>query len=300
MLANIFFDKYVKKNDDARLATQADPDGIVETNDIPYLDDGHKLHMLDIYRPEGATGKMPFIVDIHGGAWVYGDKELNRKYCLHLAKEGFAVVNLSFRLIPEVDFAGSMKDILAALEFVKKNADKFDLDLNNAFITGDSAGGHSAAMVLASGGNKTLQDAFGGKNPIDFKAVCFTCAAFNPSDFAKIPLAGAVLFNGMYGRFYRGKKKRALYESYDFSNVIPDDMCPTVLITAYADFLRKQSHRLKSELDAKGVETLLIDFDEPMSDGYKLEHVYNSSFPDRTASVLANQKTCAFFKSKIN
>lgn len=299
MIANLFFDYYVNKNDTARLALQADPDGIAEINDIPYLSDGHKLHTLDIYRPEGADGKLPFIVDVHGGAWVYGDKELNRKYCMRLAKEGFAVVNLSFRLIPEVDFAGSMKDILSALDFIKRNAEKYNLDLDNAFITGDSAGGHSVAMALASGSNPTLQTAFGGKNPIAFKAVCFTCAAFNPSDFAKIPLAGAVLFNGMYGRFYRGKKKRALYESYDFSNVIPDDMPPTILITAYADFLRKQSHRLKSELDAKGVGTVLVDFDEPLSDGYKLEHVYNVSFPDREASLLANRAACDFFKSKI-
>lgn len=242
---------------------------------------------------------MPFIVDVHGGAWVYGDKELNRKYCLHLAKEGFAVVNLSYRLIPEVDFAGSMKDVLSALEFIKANAEELNLDLNNAFITGDSAGGHSVAMAIASGNNKTLQTAFGGKNPLLFKAVCFTCAAFNPSNFAKIPLAGVVLFNGMYGRFYRGKKKRALYESYDFSNVIPSDLPPTVLITAYADFLRKQSHRLKAELDAKGIETLLVDFDEPLSDGNKLEHVYNVSYPDREASQIANKAMCDFFKSKM-
>lgn len=299
MLANVFFDKYVKKNDEARLAKIADPDGVMEQNDIPYLQDGHRLHTLDIYRPKGAESKMPFIVDVHGGGWLYGDKELNRKYCLHLAKEGFAVVNLSFRLIPEVDFAGSIKDILSALRWIKEHAEEYNLDLNNAFITGDSAGGHSVGMILAAAHNETLRTIFGGVCPLSFNAVCFTCAAFNPSAFAKIPLAGVVLFNGVYGKFYRGKKKRALYESYDFSNVIPDDLPPTILVTAYADFLRSQSHRLKSELEGKGIETVLVDFDEPLSDGYKLEHVYNVSFPDREASILANEKTCEFFRAHL-
>ena len=149
MLANLYFKKCIQPKDEKRLAAQPAPDGVKEFVDIRYVDDGHKLHLLDVYRPEGAEGKLPTIVDIHGGAWVYADKELNKKYCMHLAKEGFAVVNLSFRLVPEVNFAGSVKDIFAALEYVKTHADELGIDLDNMFITGDSAGGHKEGIVVA-------------------------------------------------------------------------------------------------------------------------------------------------------
>ena len=33
--------------------------------------------------------------DVHGGGWVYGDKQTYQYYCMSLAEKGFAVVNFS-------------------------------------------------------------------------------------------------------------------------------------------------------------------------------------------------------------
>ncbi len=299
MLANLYFEKLVKPNDKIRLDGQAVPDGVEELNDVEYLSDGHLLHKFDVYRPSGVSGKLPVVVDIHGGAWVYGDKELNKKYCLHIAKAGFAVVNLSFRLIPEVDFAGSMKDILSALKYVKENADKLGIDLDNAFVTGDSAGGHTAAMLTALAENERLQELFGGVSPIEFKAACFVSAAFNPSKMAKIPCAGVALFDGLYGEFYRIGKNKFKRKLYDFSNVIPKNMCPTYFISAYGDFLRNQTLAVKAEFDALGIENELMYFDKPLADGNKLMHVFNALEPWWEASRIANDGMCEFFKKHV-
>lgn len=63
------------------------PDGIEARIDIPYIEDGHRGHLLDVYYPKDAGQKLPVIIDIHGGGFLYGDKDLNKLYGYHLAKK---------------------------------------------------------------------------------------------------------------------------------------------------------------------------------------------------------------------
>lgn len=44
------------------------PDGVVESRDIPYIADGQKEHLMDVYRPQGKENEtLPVIINIHGG-----------------------------------------------------------------------------------------------------------------------------------------------------------------------------------------------------------------------------------------
>ena len=83
-----------KEGDDIRDAGLTTPDDVVRFDDIAYGDD--PMQVLDVYRPSDAEGeRLPVIVSVHGGAWVYGDKERYQYYCMSLAQHGFAVVNFS-------------------------------------------------------------------------------------------------------------------------------------------------------------------------------------------------------------
>ena len=45
------------------------------TPDIPYVENGHRRHVLDIYTPQEPAGKsLPVMFWIHGGGWQTGDK----------------------------------------------------------------------------------------------------------------------------------------------------------------------------------------------------------------------------------
>src|SRR5262245_47903881 len=45
------------------------------TPDIPYVENGHKRQVLDIYTPQDSAGKsLPVMFWIHGGGWQAGDK----------------------------------------------------------------------------------------------------------------------------------------------------------------------------------------------------------------------------------
>lgn len=92
------FWSFVEKSDAKRIASQTPTPGITQLCDIPYVEDGKREHLLDIYYPEGTKGKLPVIVDVHGGGWLYGYKEINKYYCLKLAEKGFLVASINYRL----------------------------------------------------------------------------------------------------------------------------------------------------------------------------------------------------------
>ena len=91
---------------DAGLSTPSD---VVRYDDIVYGKDP-KWQCLDVYRPKFRKGKLPVIISVHGGGWVYGDKEVYQWYCMNLAQRGFAVVNFTYRLAPEYKFPASLED----------------------------------------------------------------------------------------------------------------------------------------------------------------------------------------------
>ena len=61
-----------RKDDEKRNAGLTTPAGIRRVDDVFYGPDETR-NFLDVYRPKDAPGKLPVIVSVHGGGWVYGD-----------------------------------------------------------------------------------------------------------------------------------------------------------------------------------------------------------------------------------
>ena len=107
------------------------PESIDVIADIPYLPDGGydketgqcRGHLLDLYLPHDTVlrgGKsLPAYIDIHGGGFTYGYKELNRNFNVHLADMGFAVFSLNYRPAPQTDLKGQLADIEAGLRWIR-------------------------------------------------------------------------------------------------------------------------------------------------------------------------------------
>lgn len=93
--------------DYARALQWHDPQDVSVHADIPYLPDGGyrdgevRGHLLDAYIPRDAIVRggntLPVYIDIHGGGFTYGYKELNRNFNTHLADLGFGVFSLNYR-----------------------------------------------------------------------------------------------------------------------------------------------------------------------------------------------------------
>ena len=288
------FCKIAEGNDIDRLASFKDEENVVYQKDIPYAEGGVPQRLLNIYKPKDAEGKLPVIIDIHGGGWWYGDKELNRFYDQWLASQGFAVVGFSYRLAPHATFNMQVEDVFALFNKVIELADKQGFDLNNAFLTGDSAGGHLASVAINILHNPKLKELFGVDSKISFRAVNFTCGALYPSSMMVAPMG--LFFRDVLGKGY---KKSPYFKAFDFDSSTPCPMVPCTLISGSKDFLRNMTKRAFAELQEKGADCEMYFTEKCEDENYRPEHVYNILYPKNKEALDVNGKMIAFFKKHM-
>ena len=116
--------------------------------DIPYVENGHKRHVLDIYTPEQPAEKsLPVMFWIHGGGWQVGDKSDVALKPKALTERGFVFVSTNYRLLPEVAMEELVGDVAKSLAWVHRNISKYGGDPKRIFVGGHSAGAQLAALI---------------------------------------------------------------------------------------------------------------------------------------------------------
>ena len=285
--------KNTEKMDAKRIASQTEPQGLQQFLDIPYINDGQKAHLLDIYYPQGTTEKLPVIIDIHGGGWMYGYKEINKYFCLKLAQKGFLVASINYRLAGDYLFDDQIRDIFAALKWLGENLGDYPADMDNIFLAGDSAGGHFACVTTAVNLNKDMQKDFGVDYiGYDFNAVAAICPAVDL-------LSPNFLMNVNVPILLGSKSRKSPFRRYlDVNRIASKQFPPFYILTASGDFLRAQAYRLKEIFNNIGVEYGFSDFTEKL-DGKNLTHVFNVVDPFSVYGDKANEEIAEFFKAKI-
>ncbi|MBM3735558.1 MAG: alpha/beta hydrolase [Acidobacteria bacterium] len=119
-------------------------------SDIPYVENGHKRHVLDVYTPERPDGKsLPVMFWIHGGGWQAGDKSDVALKPKVLTERGFVFVSTNYRLLPEVSMAELMGDAARSLGWVHSNIARHGGDPARIFVGGHSAGAQMAALIAS-------------------------------------------------------------------------------------------------------------------------------------------------------
>lgn len=121
--------------------------------DVTYLKASGQELKLDVYRPvRPGPQPQPVVLHFHGGGWVAGSRESAALAVLPWMQMGFTVVNVGYRLGNTALAPAAVEDTLCALQWVGRNAKKYNFDLAKVVTTGDSAGGHLAlatAMIPA-------------------------------------------------------------------------------------------------------------------------------------------------------
>jgi pectinesterase len=135
--------------------------GIVnEKKDILYCQRGNRKLLLDIFSPaQKAKDKRAAILIIHGGGWRSGDRSLHYALAQRLAALGYVCITPEYRLSTEALYPAAIHDIKAAIRWVRKNADKYEIDTNMIVASGHSAGGELAAFMGATNGVKAFEGA---------------------------------------------------------------------------------------------------------------------------------------------
>ena len=127
---------------------------VVYGNAVNYLGNTQDLKF-DIYFPDSNSetlNQRPFILLIHGGSFIGGDKSILQEDCKQFAKRGFVAATMSYRLgFDANDPLGQLEaiyrahqDANAAMRFIVNAADVYKIDTSWLFIGGGSAGSYTA------------------------------------------------------------------------------------------------------------------------------------------------------------
>ena len=117
------------------------------TANLPYIDDGHERHRLDVYPPDKPAQGLPVMFWLHGGGWQAGDKSDVALKPKVLTERGFVFVSTNYRLLPQVGMDELTADVVQSLGWVYKNIARHGGDPNRIFIGGHSAGAQLAALL---------------------------------------------------------------------------------------------------------------------------------------------------------
>ncbi|MBP5273799.1 MAG: alpha/beta hydrolase [Abditibacteriota bacterium] len=109
-------------------------------------DTGKALTMIVVEQKDGKDFK-PACIAIHGGAWMGGSANDFMGQASFMARQGFKVFNIDYRLLPEAKMHQQIADCRTAVRHVRANAKHYGIDPNRIIAMGHSAGGHLACML---------------------------------------------------------------------------------------------------------------------------------------------------------
>lgn len=131
-------------------------EGFTKVSDLKWASpQGFNLTM-DIYTPKAEQESFPVIIIYHGGGWLMNDKRIMDDMSTYLANTGkYVVCNVNYRLFSDqknsVKLNEIIEDAFGAVSWVKSNISQYKGDAARIIVTGDSAGGHMAAIVTLQG-----------------------------------------------------------------------------------------------------------------------------------------------------
>lgn len=123
---------------------------------------------LDLYVPSTGKAKYPVLIIYHGGGWLINNNSIMNSMSEYVASHSeFIVANVNYRLLPDnkntTMINEIVEDAMGGVLWVKDNIAQYGGDPKRIAVTGDSAGGHLASMILTSGRNLS-SDSFSAKN----------------------------------------------------------------------------------------------------------------------------------------
>ena len=283
-------------NDEARYAEYVESGVLPDVNiieDVAYYDDGSEYHLLDIYYPDDADENTPIVIDIHGGGWMMGTKDLNEPFCRAVADRGYVVYSISYSLVPDVTVETQLQECMIALWWIQNNMQNYPGDTSSIMLAGDSAGGQLAGYCAVLLESEYLREIF---NVIDAGMHLDALLLISPVAYMGTGSLAAYT-RLMWGLDY---DERDTYPYMDISDIIPlaDYIPPTYLITSTGDTMaEEQTQMLSACLDENGIENVLMDYGK--YDGESLGHVFCVSYPFEDSGVEAIDAFIEFYEEVL-
>lgn len=247
------FIKGASRTDKMRLEMEQLPQECETECDILYETPDIPEHKLDIYNRTGTkVGNEAFFL-VHGGAFVYGSKELDKCFGMTLAVfSGIPVVNVNYHLMPEKSLTGVLNDLCDAIDFISK-----ERGITKIHLVGDSAGGYLVVLLACLLRSKTVRHDLGVfvKSPTEVLSVASICGIYEgkkdsfPSIYFEKPLGSR-----------DGSDIELPPYIYDTRAIIRRTGLPrTCLITGDKDFLHDVNVGMRDFLISEGIPVKFYD-----------------------------------------
>ena len=116
---------------------------------------------LDVYVPKSGASRAPVLLQVHGGAWMIGEKRQQAlPLMLQAARAGWVCVAANYRLSPAATFPDHLIDLKRALAWIRDHIDEYGGDPNLVCVTGGSAGGHLSSLIALTANEPEYQPGF--------------------------------------------------------------------------------------------------------------------------------------------
>ncbi len=250
----------IAKEDELYYQSAQMPVGSVLSLDHYYHEDHDSMHMCDIARPIDHKDKLPVILHIHGGGWVYGHKDsYYRYYAMECSKYGYAVVTMNYRLAFDHPFPSMIEDIFHALKWI---------------------GAHLSALSSIIHKSDDLQRMYNVKaSKCKVIGLGLSCGVYDfdrllGSDYS-MPLRDTLIetiFNSKH------PKNHPLYEVSSVSKLMNSNFTPAYIISSEADTLYPETKKLIEEC----IKNNVVYQSHILPESLKLPHVFNlkSDYPE--------------------
>lgn len=198
---------------------------------------------LNVYNPL-KKGIYPTLIVIYGGAWKHGLPSQNEQFSRYFAHQGYTVIAISYRHAPKYKFPCQLNDVKLAFEYINKNAEKLEVNLEKIAIMGRSAGGQ-LAKISAYDHNIN--------NILNFKGVI---GYYSPVDLTQayyfIPIPDPINTRPILLDFLGDTPDNLpeLYQQASPINYVKSNLPPTLLIYGKRDYIvpAKAGEKLTNKL----------------------------------------------------
>lgn len=202
---------------------------------------------LDFYAPVGRSNRpAACVVVVHGGGWDGGERDELPALFSNLARRGYAVASVSYRLAPQNPWPAQREDILQAIAHLKRRATALKIDPNCLVLFGRSAGGNLAEAVGYAANDPAIRGVVAFYAPADLH---FAWAYAKEDD---------VLDSFKLLRQFLGGTPETARQAYDETSPylrVNRATPPTLLVHGELDTLvwHRQSERLNARLEENAV-----------------------------------------------
>jgi acetyl esterase/lipase len=252
--------------------------------DITYSDIANgfsRSHLkMDLIKP---LSRVPtqVIVFVSGNGWRSIDRQALIPQLAPFAKAGYLVATIDYRIIGETTFPEPLKDVKAAVRFLRANAAKYNLDPDRIGIWGNSAGGQLSAMAAVTAGRAEFEnDKWAGHSSAVQAAVVW----YTPTDLSNLPNDPRYVESAHIGLDVRDPANAEAVKKANPVSYVSASSPPFLLVHGTEDKVVQMHHseKLHDALEAAKVPATLIKVEGA---GHSFGQV--SSTPEVMSAMLA-------------